>query len=43
MSEFDEDFNLIRNINSAKIDITNNQWKVFKPKIYKKMNTRLRN
>ena len=36
ISEFDEDFNVIRNIDSAKIDISNKQWKVFKPKIYKK-------
>ena len=36
ISEFDEDFNVIRNINSKKIDISNNEWKIFQPKIYKK-------
>ena len=36
ISEFDEDFNIIRNINSEKIDISKNEWKIFKPKIYKK-------
>ena len=36
ISEFDEDFNVIRNIKSAKIDISENQWKIFKPRIYEK-------
>ena len=36
ISEFDEDFNIIRNINSEKIDISKKQWKIFNPKIYKK-------
>ncbi len=36
ISEFDQNFNVVRNINSAKIDISKNQWKIFKPKIYKK-------
>tara|TARA_B100000902_G_scaffold40233_1_gene47852 strand:- start:1944 stop:2951 length:1008 start_codon:yes stop_codon:yes gene_type:complete len=36
ISEFDENFNIIRNINSEKIDISKNEWKIFKPKIYKK-------
>jgi len=36
ISEFDENFNIIRNINSEKIDISKNEWKIFKPKIYEK-------
>ena len=36
ISEFDENFNIIRNINSERIDISKNEWKIFKPKIYKK-------
>ncbi len=35
ISEFDKDFNLKRNITSEKIDIVNNEWKIFKPTIYK--------
>ena len=35
ITEFDEDFNVIRNIRSKKIDISRNQWNIFKPKIYK--------
>ncbi len=36
ITEFDGDFNVIRNIKSDKIDITKNQWKIYNPKIYKK-------
>ena len=36
ITEFDEDFNVIRNIKSSKIDISKYQWHIFKPKIYKK-------
>ena len=35
ITEFDEDFNVSRNIKSDKIDISKNQWKVYNPTIYK--------
>jgi lipopolysaccharide export system permease protein len=35
INEFDKDFNLIRVIQSEKIDITNNEWIVYEPKITK--------
>ncbi len=35
ITEFDEDFNVIRNIKSKKIDISKKQWNIFKAKIYK--------
>ena len=28
ITEFDEDFNVIRNIKSKKIDISKNEWKI---------------
>ena len=34
ISEFDKDFNLKRNITSKKIDIKNNNWIIYEPKIY---------
>ncbi len=34
ITEFDRDYNVIRNIKSPKIDLTNKQWKIFKAKIY---------
>ena len=34
ISEFDKNFNVIRNIYSEKIDINNNEWIVFNPKIF---------
>ena len=34
ISEFDKNFNVIRNIYSEKIDINNNEWVVFNPKIF---------
>ena len=44
ITEFDEDFNVIRNIRSNKIDIENKEWLIFKPKVfndktYKTMNS----
>ena len=36
ITEFDKDFNVIRNIKSKKIDISKNRWTIHKPKIYKK-------
>ena len=36
ITEFDENFNVIRNIKRSKIDISTSQWKIFNPKIYKK-------
>ena len=35
ISEFDKNFNVIRNIYSEKIDINNNEWVVFNPKFLK--------
>ena len=34
ITEFDLDYNVIRNIQSEKIDISNNEWIVYNPKIY---------
>ena len=36
ITEFDEKFNVIRNIQSNKIDISQNTWKIKNAKIYKK-------
>ncbi len=36
ITEFDNDFNVKRNIQSPKIDITNKEWLVYDAKIYKK-------
>ena len=36
ITEFDEDYNVIRNIKSEKIDVNNKKWKVFNAKIYQK-------
>ena len=38
ITEFDENFNVIRNIQSEKIDISSNQWIVLEPKIYEQNN-----
>ena len=35
---FDDQYNVLENINSNKIDITNNEWIIHEPKIYKKNN-----
>ena len=35
ITEFDKDFNVIRNIQSNKIDISKNSWKILNAKIYK--------
>ena len=35
ITEFDKDFNVIRNIKSDKIDISKNSWKILNAKIYK--------
>ncbi len=34
ITEFDSDFNIIRNINSEKIDISENNWTILNPRIY---------
>ena len=34
ITEFDLDYNVIRNIQSEKIDILNNEWIVYNPKVY---------
>ena len=36
ITEFDESFNVIRNIQSDKIDISTNEWKILNAKIYRK-------
>ena len=38
ITEFDKNYNVIRNINSEKIDISNKEWKIINPKIYQKNN-----
>ena len=38
ITEFNEDYTVLRNIKSPKIDITNNEWLVFNAKIFKKNN-----
>ncbi len=38
ITEFDESFNIIRNIQSERIDITKNQWKILEAKIYEENN-----
>ena len=38
ITEFDDNFNIIRNIQSDKIDITEDEWEVFNPKIYENNN-----
>ena len=35
ITEFDENYNVVRNIKSSKIDITNKEWKIFDAKIFK--------
>ena len=38
ITEFNEDYTVLRNIKSSKIDITDNEWKIFNAKIFKKNN-----
>ncbi len=38
ITEFDEDFKVIRNIKSNKIDISQNEWKILDAKVYKENN-----
>ena len=38
ITEFDEDYNVIRNIQSNKIDISKKEWKIIEPTIYKQNN-----
>ena len=38
ITEFDEDFNVLRNIQSDKIDISSNKWQIIDAKIYQKNN-----
>ena len=35
---FDQEYNVLENINSDKIDITNYEWLIYNPKVYKKNN-----
>ena len=43
ITEFDSNYNVIRNIRSEKIDITNSKWKIDKPRIYEKNNYEIKN
>ena len=43
ITEFDIDFKPSRNINSEKIDITNNEWIIYDAKIFKKNNYETKN
>ncbi len=36
ISVFDENYNIIKNIQSNRVDITNNEWKIYNAKIYEK-------
>ena len=36
ITEFDEEFNVIQNIKSDKIDISKNEWIIYNAKIFKK-------
>ena len=38
ITEFDEEFNVIRNIESKKIDISSSEWKILNARVYKKNN-----
>ena len=38
ITEFDENYNVLRNIQNKKIDISTKEWKVFNPRIFKKNN-----
>ena len=42
ITEFDQDYNVIRNIKSDRIDITNKDWLIYEAKIYKKNNYELK-
>ena len=42
ISEFDKNYNVIKNIKSEKIDISSENWKIFNAKIYKKNNYKLK-
>ena len=42
ISEFDQDYQIIRNIKSKKIDITKNEWKISKAEIYTQNNKDLK-
>ncbi len=41
VTEFDQEFNVIRNIQSEKIDISKNEWIILNPKIYQKNNYKI--
>ena len=43
ITEFDENYNVLRNIQSEKIDITDTDWEVLYPKIYQKNNYESKN
>ena len=42
ITEFDNDYNVIRNLRSKKIDISKNEWLIHDAKIYKKNNYEIR-
>ena len=43
ITEFDSEYNVIRNLRSEKIDITSSKWKVNKARIYEKNNYEIKN
>ena len=38
ITEFDQNYNVIRNIQSERVDISSNEWKILEPKIYEENN-----
>ena len=43
ITEFDSEYNVIRNLRSEKIDITSSKWKINKARIYEKNNYEIKN
>ena len=41
ISEFDKNYNIVRNIQSEKIDISNNRWLIYKAKVYRNNNYKI--
>ena len=41
ISEFDKNYNVVRNIQSEKIDISNNRWLIYKAKVYRNNNYKI--
>ena len=43
ITEFDSNYNVIRNLKSEKIDIAKKQWKIYEARVYEKNNYRIKN